>query len=122
MTMISGTVTIDQNGTPTKTAGSMAEAIYDELVKDLTTTDFHGNQKPTEIIAAEREGSANLANRIAAAVVPYVLNNLEARAVITAANDSALQRTVTTGGACSIATDCGPPSFDKTLFAKAVLT
>lgn len=88
MAMTAGTVTVADDGVVTKTAGSLAEALFDSL-HDNHTADT-GETIPTGAEGAPvKRGYATIATRFASAIVPWLATNVDVRITT---GDAALQR------------------------------
>ena len=102
MTMISGSVLVDDDGDVTKSG--MAGALYDSLI--LTVTDADGEIPDGEDGAPMKKSIGSLATRIAQGIVPYITSNAVVTGLATIAvgglqrdpvspNDDTLSPTVT---------------------------
>lgn len=100
MAMTAGTVTVADSGSETKSG--MAEAIYDALLTIPQDPNLGGGAPISDVKG--KRAQAALANAIAAALVPYITANAQAK--ITTSNP-ALQRDP------SSSTNTLAPSSDK---------
>ena len=105
MAMVAGTVTVDDAGVETKTAGSLAETIYDTFVAAYAVDT--GETIPVGADGAPiKEGYAALARNLAGALVPWLAANADVRITT---SDGALQRDDATSN------DTLAPSADRVL-------
>lgn len=78
MPMTAGTVTIADDGTETKTAGSMAEAIFDSFVAGYSADT--GENIPAGAEGAPiKKGYAVIATRLSSAIVGHLASNADVR-------------------------------------------
>ena len=114
MPMIVGDVIIDNSANESTKTG-MAGSIYDALFISAQGSYVLPTKLPALINLKNEIGKMSKA--IATGVVPYILDNLEARAVFTGGSDPGMQRDPAGSN-----DPCLGPVLDKTLFAKATLT
>ena len=91
MTMLAGTVTVSEDGTVTSTFTSLSKAIFDMFIANYTADT--GEELPAgEQGAAIKMGYASVANNFSAALVPWMVANVDVSVHV-----SGLQRDPATG-------------------------
>jgi hypothetical protein len=103
MTMVAGTVTVDDAGNVTATANSMAKGIYEALA---ATVPAPGLQAPGDALAMRNLG--NMATAIAGAVVTHIVTYGKATLV----SFVSYQTTTTEGNPTGLNAEFPPTALD----------